>query len=218
MVNKKVICIINAREGSKRVKNKNIIDFYSKPLIYWTIFAAKKSKIFKDIYVNTDSNQIAEISKNYGAKVPFLRPKKYAGDKISSAISTKFFLNKLSSSVDFFSLLQPTSPLRTSSDIINFNKFIDKYNFKSVVTVSTLKNESSQKYLLCDDYSLKKIKNGQLSHNSKIYFLNGSMYYNDIQSLYKHEKFIFRYTKGFKMSEKKYLDIDTYEDLRIKKN
>ena len=77
---KKIICIINARGGSKRIKNKNIISFNSKPLIYWTIKSAQDSKIYNHIFVNTDSSVIAQIARDFGAKVPFLRPNFLAGD------------------------------------------------------------------------------------------------------------------------------------------
>ena len=68
---KKIICIIPARGGSERIKNKNIIDFYGKPLIYYSIKAAKKSNIFSRIIVSTDSKKIMGIVKKYGAEVPF---------------------------------------------------------------------------------------------------------------------------------------------------
>ena len=70
------IAIIPARSGSKRIKNKNIKRFCKKPIIYWSIKAAIKSKVFKKIYVSTDSKKIANLSKKFGAEVPFLRSKK----------------------------------------------------------------------------------------------------------------------------------------------
>ena len=212
---KKTICLINARGGSKRIKNKNIILFKSKPLIYWTIKTAQESKIYDHIFVNTDSVNIANIAKNYGAKVPFLRPKYLSQDKTSSVDSTKFFLKKIGESVDSFDLLQPTSPLRTKRDIINLHKFIDNYNFMSVVSISKLHNLSSMKYILKDDFSLRKLNQKDIQKNIDVFFLNGSMYYNDISSFLKHEKFIFKYTKGFKMSKKNSIDIDTNEDLKL---
>ena len=69
------IAIIPARKGSKRIKNKNIVLLNGKPMIYWTILAARKSKIFKKIYVDTDCKKIKKISLKYGAEVPFLRKK-----------------------------------------------------------------------------------------------------------------------------------------------
>ena len=212
---KKTICLINARGGSKRIKNKNIILFKSKPLIYWTIKSAQETKLYDHIFVNTDSKIIAKIAKNYGAKVPFLRPKFLSEDKTSSADSTKFFLNKISESVDSFDLLQPTSPLRTKRDIINFHKFIDNYNFISVASISKLHNPSSMKYILKDDFSITKLNQKDIQKNIDVFFLNGSMYYNDINYFLKYEKFIFKYTKGFKMGKKNSIDIDTHEDLKL---
>ena len=71
------IAIIPARIGSKRIKQKNIKIFKGKPLIYYSINAAKKSKVFDKILVSTDSEKIGEIARKYGADVPFLRPKIY---------------------------------------------------------------------------------------------------------------------------------------------
>ena len=69
----KVVAIIPARGGSKRIKNKNIKIFFGKPMIAWTIIAALKSKIFNRVVVSTDDIKIAKIAKKYGAEVPFLR-------------------------------------------------------------------------------------------------------------------------------------------------
>ena len=70
---KKILAIIPARGGSKRIPRKNIINFQGKPMIAWTIESAIKSACFDEILVSTDDDEIAEISKNYGASVPFLR-------------------------------------------------------------------------------------------------------------------------------------------------
>lgn len=73
----KAIAIITARGGSKRIPRKNIKEFCGKPIIAYSIEAAKKSGRFSEIMVSTDSEEIAEISRNYGANVPFLRSKKH---------------------------------------------------------------------------------------------------------------------------------------------
>jgi len=82
---KKFLCLILARGNSTRLKNKNILNFYGKPLIYYTIKAAKDSKIFDKIIVSTDNKKIAKISKEFGAEVPFLRPKNLS-TKYSNAL------------------------------------------------------------------------------------------------------------------------------------
>ncbi len=75
------IAIIPARGKSSRIKNKNIINFYGKPMIYWPIQNAKKSNLFKKIIVSTDNKKISKISKKYGVEVPFLRPKSISDSK-----------------------------------------------------------------------------------------------------------------------------------------
>ena len=81
----KILCIIPARSGSKVIQDKNIMNFRGKPLLSWSIEQAKKSKYSKNIkiIVSTDSEKYAEISKNYGAEVPFIRPKNISGDTSS---------------------------------------------------------------------------------------------------------------------------------------
>ena len=77
----KPICLIAARGGSKGVPKKNIRKLAGKPLIAHTIEKALDSNIFSSVIVSTENNEIAKISKKYGAEVPFVRPKKLATDK-----------------------------------------------------------------------------------------------------------------------------------------
>ena len=75
-----IITVIPARSGSKSIKDKNIIPYKGKPLIYYSIRAALKSKFINRVIVSTDSNKYKKISIKLGAEVPFLRPKKYSTD------------------------------------------------------------------------------------------------------------------------------------------
>ena len=86
-----IVALIPARKGSKGIKNKNIINVLNKPLIYHSIAAAKKIKEIKEIYVSTDSTKIKNISQGYGAKVPFLRPKKYSNDNSEDLVVFQHF-------------------------------------------------------------------------------------------------------------------------------
>ena len=79
MVNKR-IAVIPARGGSKRIPKKNIRDFLGKPIISYSIEIAKKSKLFERIIVSTDDSEISKIAEQYGAEVPFLRPRNLADD------------------------------------------------------------------------------------------------------------------------------------------
>lgn len=81
---KKAIAIIPARGGSKRIPRKNIKDFFGKPLIAYSIEVALKSKLFDKVIVSTDDEEIAKIAVEYGAVVPFLRPKELSDDFIGT--------------------------------------------------------------------------------------------------------------------------------------
>jgi len=107
------IAIIPARIGSKRIKNKNIKLFSGKPIIYYAIRNLKKTNIFDQIYVSTDSEQIADIAKSYEVEVPFLRDKIYANDFTPIHKVIKDFLKKLNSKNDIKSVCCcfPCTPL-----------------------------------------------------------------------------------------------------------
>ena len=114
--NKKIIGIILARDGSKRLPNKNILPFVGKPLIAWTIIVAKKSKYIDRIIVSTDSEKIAKVSKQYGAEY-IKRPGALASDTATSEDALLYVLETLTKKYDYFIYLQPTSPLRTTQHI-----------------------------------------------------------------------------------------------------
>ena len=76
----RAVAIITARGGSKRIPKKNIKEFFGKPIIAYSIEAALKSEMFDKVMVSTDSQEIAEISRKYGAEVPFMRSEKTSND------------------------------------------------------------------------------------------------------------------------------------------
>ena len=117
ITNKKLICaVILARAGSKGIKNKNIRDLAGKPLIVYTIAAARESKYIDRIIVSTDSKEIAEIATKYGAETPFLRPKELSGDLATSEKALMHTLDFLNNKENYFPdiivYLQVTEPFR----------------------------------------------------------------------------------------------------------
>ncbi len=110
----KAIAIIPARGGSKRIPKKNIKDFFGKPLIAYSIETALKSKLFDKVIVSTDDEEIAEISKKYGAEVPFIRSWKLSDDYVTAdeVIEDAILqLKKLNYSFDFICTIYATAPL-----------------------------------------------------------------------------------------------------------
>ena len=148
---KKILGIITARGGSKGIPRKNIKDLAGKPLIAYTIEATKASKYLTRCIVSTDDQEISEISKQYGADIPFMRPAELAQDQSTSIDVVQHALTKIEQEqgekYDYLMILQPTSPLRTAEDIdACIQKIIDT-DADSVMGVLEL-----------IDFSLKKLK------------------------------------------------------------
>ena len=131
------ICIIPARSGSKRIKNKNIKLFAGKPIISYAIQLAKSCGLFKRIVVSTDSYKISKIAKKYGAEVPFLRSKKLANDFTPTLDVLIDCINKISSqNTKYHFCLYPCTTLIYKKDLINSFKKIKKINFDHLSSVS----------------------------------------------------------------------------------
>lgn len=124
----KIIAIIPARGGSKRVPRKNILDFAGKPMIAWTIEAAKATGIFDAIIVSTDDQEIAAVSREFGAEVPFLRTDK-ADDHAPVSEATIHTLKQLETSGRSFDIvvqLFSVCPLRNAADILHAYQFFQQ--------------------------------------------------------------------------------------------
>jgi len=129
MDNKSRIAVIPARGGSKRVPKKNVKLLCEKPIIAYTIEAALQSKIFSSVIVSTDSQEIADISQEYGADVPFIRSNDLSDDYTPVSLVTLDIIDKLDKTGEKFQYiaqLLPNCPLRDSTDIIHsFAQFIE---------------------------------------------------------------------------------------------
>jgi len=158
------IAIIPARSGSKRIPNKNIKNFLGKPIINWSINAAKSSKIFDEVIVSTDSKEIAELASKLGASTPFIRPNELSDDFTGVFPVIKHAILELEKQGIFFKnvcCIYPTSALIKFPDLIKSFDFFKK---------------SKKDFLMCVcEYShpiergLKLNENGQLNliDNSK---------------------------------------------------
>ncbi|WP_057773312.1 acylneuraminate cytidylyltransferase family protein [Cytobacillus dafuensis] len=126
MVSRKNIAIIPARGGSKRLPKKNIIDFFDKPMIAWTIEAAVQANIFDRIIVSTDNEEIASVSKAFGAEVPFLRNEfedDYSPVSMATIAALKQSMNYFKEEYENVVQLMANCPLRNSNDIVSAYEF-----------------------------------------------------------------------------------------------
>lgn len=132
------LLIIPARGGSKRIPRKNIKNFLGKPIIAYSIEAAIKSKLFDEIMVSTDDAEIAEIAKNYGAKVPFLRSRTNADDYATTFDVIEEVLLKyksLNKTFDFTCCLYACAPFTTAKKLIEAHELLKKENFDCVFPI-----------------------------------------------------------------------------------
>jgi len=131
----KILALIPARGGSKGLPRKNILPLSGKPLIAWTVEAAKNSKYIDNCIVSTDDIEIAECAEKYGAEIPFLRPPNLATDFTSSNDVILHAIENIHDNYDLLVLLQPTSPLRTEYDIDNgIEKFLHLVSFSALLS------------------------------------------------------------------------------------
>ncbi len=218
--NKKVLAFIPARAGSKGIKNKNIIDLAGKPLISYTINAAKKSKYIDKVIVSTDGEKIADVAKKYGADVPFFRPKELAEDTsnvITAIIYTIKELKKMSEEYDILVLLQPTSPFRSEQHIDEALEMLINNNLPSLLSVCETDKNPTLIRTLDKDKMIKPIIESDISlrqQMDKYYILNGAIYINYVKDI-KENRYLKDNEYGYIMDKYHSLDIDEPIDLEI---
>jgi CMP-N,N'-diacetyllegionaminic acid synthase len=212
----KVLALITARGGSKRLPGKNIRLLGGKPLIVWTIDAAIGIPGISDVLVSTDNEEIALISRAAGAYVPWLRPSSLATDTASSVSVAKHALDWYeleNGPVDGLLLLQPTSPFRTRGTIIKGIDLYIKHNKTTVVSVSVSDNKSNSLLVINNGYlSPITIRASQEDCCYK-YAINGCFYLISPEILRKEESFLGKKTMPLLIkSRKEAIDIDTEDD------
>jgi len=163
------ICIIPARAGSKRIKNKNIKLFHSKPIIYWTIKAAIESRCFSKIIVSSDSKKILKISEKFGAIKNKLRPKYLSKDKSSmdDVIKYELFREQKKNQVDNVCCLVATATLINPKDIKNSLKTLRNNNTDYVFSATTYDAPIQRYFFINKKNYLKKRKIENLEKGSQ---------------------------------------------------
>ena len=213
---KKVLAVIPARGGSKRLPNKNILSLKGKPLISWTIEEANKSKYIDKVIVSTDSQEITEISKEFNADVPFVRPEYLSNDSANSISVIKHAIEFYKNKYAYVVLLQPTSPLRKVTDIDNSIELLNEH-VQSVVSVVKCEHSPLWSNTLPKDSSLKNfidfdIKNKRSQDLPDYFRLNGAIYVAKISYMNHNNGFFGDNSKAYIMSQDSSVDIDNQID------
>ena len=171
--------LIPARGGSKGIPRKNIRSFYGKPLLQWSIEAALASDCIHEVVVSTDDLEIARLASSLGAQVPFLRPAELATDTASGIATVLHALEQLPQVSDVL-LLQPTSPLRTSSDIEAIMALRQQTGRESAVSLTPSAKHPAWTYSLTGDQLLEPLLQLKGAHCRQqlppSYVLNGALY------------------------------------------
>lgn len=215
----KTIAVIPARGGSKRIPQKNIIEFHGKPLIAWTIEEAIRSGSFSAVYVDTDDVEISEVARRNGALVPFLRST-ITDEFAPVASSTIEFLTRLGeSSSTFVVQLMANCPLRTSDDIKRFHEFMVNNNCDFLLSCFELSwmnpwwsfkmNEKGHSFLFPD--ALKS----RSQDLEPLFCPSGAIWGARIEKLLAEGTFYGSNHQFFKMPWSHAIDIDTHDDLEM---
>ena len=221
---KRVLAIIPARHGSKRIKNKNIKIFFGKPIIYYAIKNAIKSNIFDDIIVSTDSKKIAKISNKFGARTPFLRSKKLSNDKtntISVIIDAINQMEKIGKNYDFVCCIYPANPFLNPKNLIKaFNIIKNEKNIDYVLTGVAYQHPIERSFKIRNNkivsLQIKKIN----SRTQDLYdsFHDGAQFYFGKTNKWKSKKpIISKKSKIIVLDQLNSQDIDYPSDFEMAK-
>lgn len=212
----KFAVIIPAREGSKGINKKNIVDIHGKPLISFTIEAAKALFKNEQVFVSTDSTEIADISLEFGANVPFLRPPEISKDTSSSIDLLEDFITRYSK-FEHIVLLQPTSPLRTKKHLYDALEMYHKEKSECLISVKEV--SYTPEYLMKANGN-KIILDSTLKHTrrqetEKRFYPNGAIYISSKEKILKYKSFFTKDTHFYLMDPISSIDIDNEYDLEI---
>ena len=217
----KYLAVIPARSGSKGLKDKNILPLCGIPLCAWTIRAAEESRVFDEIHFSTDSEKYADIAREYGAAVPFLRDAELATDSANSWDVIKFVIKRyrtMGREFDAVMLLQPTVPFRSADDIRAAVRMLEEKDAQAIVSVT----EPEHSPYWCAE--LPPDGNMRVYHDKIQYLigrqrlprqhiLNGAIYLSRIEHLMNSRSIYESGCYAYHMPQERSADIDTRDDL-----
>jgi CMP-N,N'-diacetyllegionaminic acid synthase len=214
-----LLTIIPARGGSKGIHRKNIKPLMGKPLLGWSIDAAKQASCVDRLIVSTEDDEIASVARGLGADVPFMRPDGLATDETPGIAPVLHAIEQLPE-YDWVLLLQPTSPLRTAEDIDGIWQFCQERGAPSAVSVCEVGKHPYWMYK-CDaaqrlEPFIKERPDVTRRQDLPVaYALNGALYLARTEWLLKQVSFIGPETLGYIMLSERSVDLDTPQDWRI---
>jgi N-acylneuraminate cytidylyltransferase len=215
------LCIIPARKASKRILNKNIKPFLGKPIIAYSIEAAQRSNLFSEIMVSTDDEGIAEIAREFGATVPFLRSAKNSDDYATTAdvlIEVIEEYKKINKRFELFCCIYATAPFVTAAKLSEGLGLMRNNEFDSVFPVSAFSFPVKRSVSVRDG---KQILNHPEFFNTRsqdlepCYHDTGQFYWSKPEVVLEHNRLFTDNTGAIIVSELEAQDIDTENDWEL---
>lgn len=217
----RVLGLITARGNSKGLPRKNILPVGGKPLIAWTIEAGLAARSIDRLVLSSDNEEIMDVAKKYGCDVPFRRPDHLATDEAGSMLAIIHALEELPG-YDYLVLLQPTSPLRTFSDIDEaFNRLVEA-GADACVSVCEVEESPYLMFRMDERSRLTSLlpdvhKTSRRQDLKPAYLVNGAVYIAKSDYLRRVGSFFGEDTVASKMPRSRSLDVDTQEDFDMLK-
>lgn len=222
----KILGIITARGGSKGIPGKNIKPLLGKPVIAYTIEAAQKSGVIDRLILSTDDPAIAEVAKQYGCEVPFMRPDELANDTAATLPviqhAVKFLKEKEGYEPDYILVLQPTSPLRQAFHIKEAAEIAAKTGADCVLSVAEIPENFNHKKAMILENGLLRLINGdpvykRISRRQELpksYWSIGSIYLTKTPILFhpEHPNYFGDTTAPYFVDEKYCVDLNVPAD------
>ena len=212
-----LLALIPARGGSKGVPRKNVRLLAGKPLIAWTIEAARQASGVDRIVVSTDDEEIACVAREFGAEIPFMRPDALAQDNTPGMDVVFHALDNLPAHDDIL-LLQPTSPLRTAEDIEAIIRLRTELDAPAAVSVTEMDHPVEWMYRMGAGTRLQPVLDtpslARRQDAVPAYALNGALYLARVHWLLEQRSFVTAQTIGYPMPAARSPDIDTSLDWR----
>lgn len=215
----RVLGLIPARGGSKGLPGKNVLPLGGRPLIAWSIEAARASRYVDSVVVSSDDEAIIAVAENHGCDISLIRPPELATDE-AEALDVVLHALEQVPGYDILVLLQPTSPLRTGSDIDHALEKMIGREADSCVSVVEPEKSPFWSYSVDDNECLRPLMDPAFASRRRqdlpaAYVLNGALYIVRTAWLKRHECLIDGHTLAYRMPKERSVDIDTAFDLKI---
>lgn len=217
----RAVAIITARGGSKRIPQKNIKNFLGKPIIEYSIRAALQAGVFDEVMVSTDDEEIADVARKAGAKVPFFRSAENANDFATTTDAVMEVLDTYRKEGVIYThacCIYPTAPFVTSARLREAMDYLINENPDSVVPVVPFSYPIQRGFLINENRLEMKWPEYMQSRSQdleKIYHDSGQFYALNVKSFYEQKNLFMKHTIPIVLSELEVQDIDTLDDWKI---